>query len=109
MNWQQRVGETKKGGHADGFQVFGSPGRKWRQEVLPALLETLEGGEGNTGFPPSLYIPTPPEPPKLRHKEADIGTQWEQRPAEFSFPIRQSRIGKNREMDPANTGWVNDL
>ena len=53
-NWQQCVGETKKGGHADGFLVFGSPGRKRRQEVLPALLETLEWREGNTGLPPFL-------------------------------------------------------
>ena len=37
MNWQQRVEETKKGGHADGFQVFGSPGRVEAGSVASAL------------------------------------------------------------------------
>lgn len=92
MNWQQRVGETKKGGHADGFQVFGSPGRKWRQQV-PALLETLEGGEGNTGFPPSLYIPT-----STRTSQTQTQRSWHRKTVEakacrvqFSYKTKQHR------------------
>ena len=51
----------------------------------------------------------PPIPHKFRCKQADIGTEWEQRPAEFSFPVRHSSIRKNREMCLANIGWINDF
>ena len=69
----------------------------------------MKEGKEILDFPLPFIFQPPPEPLKLRHKEADTGPQWEQRPAESSFPIRQSSIGKNREMDPANIGWINDL
>jgi hypothetical protein len=82
-----------------------SGGRKCCQRPWKPLNEEKE----MPNFPLSHIFQPPPVPHKFRCKQADIGTQWEQRLAEFSFPIRQSSTSKNREMGPANIGWINDL